>query len=169
MAGRNRSEKGRPNQRTTSRKQANKENFAKVLELRKYYDMPRPTGITMADVLQESLERVVGLMRLAGSKVDEVELEGFWEDTVAGKQPDKWFRLETALRREAVDIAARMMGLDIDARRVALAEAEAKLVERYIQAVLGKLELTPAQRRLIGPALREARAVIEGTAEEIAA
>lgn len=70
-------------------------------------------------------------------------------------------------RSSALDRLARYskMALDvgIEERQIQLAEREADLIGRYFEAVLGDLELTPAQQKALGPAMRRHLSLVEKT------
>lgn len=137
------------------------------------YEIQAPVHVgSLPDVLDECLRRAVGDMRFAGSHVDHLPVEEFWVDRIDAQgnrlvEPHPWIQLEHAVRTEVVDIAARLSGLDLDERRVAIAEAQAALLQRALQVALEKVGLTPDQRKMLGPALREARDILEGTATEV--
>lgn len=123
--------------------------------------------VTIPDALQEILGRAVSHMRIAATQVDKLRPSELWAykfDAQGNRlvEPSKWLRAETAARKEVMEIAGRMAQLDIDGRRVAVEEAEALFITRFLDAVLDGLNLTDEQRGLLGPALDNAMPLIEG-------
>jgi hypothetical protein len=130
------------------------------------------TGTGTLDALQYLLDRTQSLLEWAVSQTDELEPDEFWliaRDAQGNRvwSPHYKFILESELRDQLMDIASKMEGLDIAARRTALAEAQAALIQRFMKLVLDKLELTSTQRELLGPAMREALPLIQGTATSV--
>lgn len=161
------------NQRSRKRQKDNRRTIRELKELTDLYDVQSPLEIgTLPDVLDECLRRAVGDMRFAGAHVDALAAEDFWVDRIDAQgnrlvEPHPWIQLEKATRTEVVDIAARLAGLDLDERRVAIAEAQAALLQRALTYALNQIGLTKDQRAKLGPALREARGILEGTATDI--
>lgn len=71
-----------------------------------------------------------------------------------------------SFRQNAVDRLARYskMALDIgiEEAQLHLAEREADMVTRYFDAVMNDINLSPDQRRLLGPAMHKHLELIEG-------
>ena len=57
--------------------------------------------------------------------------------------------------------------MGIEDRKLHVAEAQTALMGRFVEGVLGRVELTPEQRKAIGPAVRAELATINGTASEV--
>lgn len=57
--------------------------------------------------------------------------------------------------------------MGIEDRKLHVAEAQTALMSRFVEGVLGRVGLTPEQRREIGPAVRAELATINGTASEV--
>jgi len=101
----------------------------------------RPLHTTVADMPD-------GSMQLITERRDE-------------EQVSRW----VSFRQNAVDRLARYskMALDIgiEERQLALAERVANIVSDYFEAVLRDIELTPLQRKQLGPAMRKHMDIIE--------
>lgn len=141
--------------------------YAELVEEFAAVGMTIPRAITIADALQEVLGRAVAHMRIAATEVDRLKPTDLWAykfDAQGNRlvEPSKWLRAETVARKEVLEIASRMAQLDIDGRRVAVEEAEALFITRFLDAVLDQLNLTDEQRGLLGPALDNAMPLIEG-------
>ena len=92
-------------------------------------------------------------------------LDGSWqlvEETRDAEVLSRW----VAFRQHSVERLARYakMALDIgiEERQIQLAEREADMINGYFEAVLQDVELTPAQRRKLGPSMRKHLELIEG-------
>jgi hypothetical protein len=161
----------RPNQRTRRRRARNRRTVSEIRALCEHYEVQAAQIGDVADVLDECLRRAVGDMRFAAGYVDDLPIDDFWVKKVDAHgnilvEPHPWVQLEKLSREEVVEIATRMAGLDIDERRVALQEAQAALLQRALRVAMEAVGLTPEQQKLLGPALRNARAVLEGAAVE---
>jgi hypothetical protein len=158
--------KPQPNQRTRRRKAANRRKLAAVRALAADYDVaPAINSADLGTVLDEVLRRCVADFRMAASEADKVKAEDFWVTKVDANgnqlvEPHPWVQYEKMAREELTDAALRMASIDLEGRRVAIAEAHAALLQRALKVALERLSLTPEQRRLLGPALREARALL---------
>lgn len=125
---------------------------------------------TLPEVLDEVLRRAVGYFRFAASMVDDLDPDHMYTESLDAQgnrvyKPHWYIEAERAAREEVADLALRMSGLDIDARRVAIAEAQAVLMTRALQSAIESIGLTADQRKLLGPALRNARAMLTGTSD----
>jgi hypothetical protein len=135
------------------------------------------------DALQLVLDRSVALLKWAIDQTDQVpqtaanerghdEAGGFWLRSLDANgntvfKPHEKYELETSLRKEVMELASRMEGLDIADRRTRLAEAQATVVQRFMKSVLDRLNLTSEQQAALGPAMRAALPLIEGTASVV--
>jgi hypothetical protein len=127
---------------------------------------PRDVG-TLPEVLDEVLRRAVAHFRFAAHQVDELPADHAFTESIDANgnkvyKPHWWIQAEQVAREEVADLALRMSGLDIDARRVAIAEAQAALMVRALQTAVESIGLTSEQRKALGPALRAARELLVG-------
>jgi hypothetical protein len=126
---------------------------------------------SLPEVMDEVLRRAVGHFRFAAAQVDKLPLDQAFTLSIDAQgnivhKEHWWIQAERACREEVSDLALRMSGLDIDARRVAIAEAQAVLMTRALQSAIESIGLNPEQRRALGPALRQARAMLVGEQAE---
>jgi hypothetical protein len=131
---------------------------------------PRDVG-TLPEVLDEVLRRAVGHFRFAAAQVDELPADHAFTVSKDAHgnlvyKPHWWIEAERVAREEVADLALRMSGLDIDARRVAIAEAQAALMVRALQTAVESIGLTSEQRKALGPALRAARELLIGEPQD---
>lgn len=118
------------------------------------------------DALQECLDGAVAMLRWAGQKADKVPADKVMLTGPFGGYPNEFVRLEQDMRKEVAGLAARMVDLEIADRSVAIQEAKAILLVQAIQAAARKAGISRDKVKLLGPALREELAVIEGNARE---
>lgn len=137
-----------------------------------------PVPTTPSEALQHAMDLTYGQLIYASQRVAQLEEEQVFVNSISGKIPHHWIRFQRQLTKELADYAKVAANVGIAERRTALQEAEADMVGRYLEAVLGELGLSEEQRKLLGPAMRrhltlvqgdQPEEVIEGTAEEVAA
>jgi hypothetical protein len=158
------------NRRTVSKK--NRKLFREAVALANDGHVPILSGMRSIDVIQEVLDRAVAMMRFAQAEVDKLSIDELWVRRIDAQdnvivEPHRWIQMEQVLRTEALEIADRMEKLNIDERRITLQEAESHLIQLAIRQVLAQLDLTPEQTKKVGPALRAAQDIFDGTAREI--
>lgn len=152
-----------------ARKKRNLRTIAEITAEAAAHGVRAPHDIgSLPDIMDEVLRRAVGHFRFAAAMVDSLDVEDSFTRSVDAQgntvwKEHWWIQAERACREEVAELAGRMSGLDIDARRVAVAEAQAALMMRAMQTAIETLKLTPAQRKELGPALRQARALLTNT------
>lgn len=88
------------------------------------------------------------------------------EDLFGESGINVWVRWQERLMNQTAKFANIAAAMGIEERRVKIAEIQTTLMTRMIEAVVGELDLTPAQRKKVGPAIRKALPVIAGTGTE---
>ncbi len=133
----------------------------------------RPEPVT--DPIAE-LQRVAGeattWSQFLRSKVAELEGDLRYEHPKAGEQLRAEAAIYTTALRQTADVLGRIIALDLEARRVAINEAEAAIIIGALAKALGHrdLNLTSAQQRLARTiVVKELKVadVVEGTAREL--
>jgi hypothetical protein len=146
------------------RKQAKRNAQRKAL--RKARNLALVTGdveqdIDPSEAMQYVLDRAVHMLRNAVAGVSDLQPDEVWVETMVGKIPNEWIRLEEDLRKEVTILAARMIDLDLEGRRVALSEAMATLLVPVFDAIFKDLKLTKAQKGRAPQAVRAGLALLE--------
>lgn len=103
-------------------------------------------GADPVEALQEVLEGALAQLRVARERSGKLTEQELWRDTMVGKIPNEWIRLEADLRQEVAHLAGRMIGLDIAGRNAAAAEAIAEVMVPLLDGIFADLRLTPKQR-----------------------
>lgn len=103
-------------------------------------------GIDPSEAMQLVLDRSVHMLRNAIQGVSDLKGDEIWRDTMVGRIPNEWIRLEEDLRKEVSQIAARMIDLDLEGRKVALTEAMAMVLVPVFDHIFKELKLTKAQK-----------------------
>jgi hypothetical protein len=70
-------------------------------------------------------------------------------DTTSAASPSIWLELYYRERKHLVDVCKAAISVGIEERYVRLAEAQGAVVAEVIRKILGRLELTEAQTRLV--------------------
>jgi hypothetical protein len=123
--------------------------------------VPEP-DIEPADAIQFVLDRAVHMLKNAVEGVSQLEPDEIWRDTMVGRIPNEWIRLEEDLRKEVTQIAGRMLQLDIDGRRADAAEAVAVLLAPILEHIFKELKLTKKQKELAPSAVHSGMKLLEG-------
>lgn len=160
----------RPNAtaRAAKKRKAHRKLYAELNTLALEAAVERPTrGLFAGDVLQIILERLFGHWAYASQMVNQLGPEAIWyQDSWGAWHLNKWYNLERSLSKDLERVCTVMEQLGLTARFAAVEEEKALMVGKYMASVLEKLELTPAQRKALRPAMDEALPLLEGTATE---
>ena len=131
-------------------------------------DDPRwwETSTGVAEALQLVLDRAMGSLYVAATFADDVPVDEFWVRYWDAQgnvrvEPNKWYKLEAALRDEVHQVAADMMRLGIAERMVEVEERKAAWVLAAIRAAAADAGLDNEQVRRLGDGIR--RRLVEGT------
>lgn len=106
---------------------------------------PEP-DINPEDAMQFILDRAVHMLKNAIKGVADLKPDEVWVDTMVGRIPNEWIRLEEDLRKEVHQIAGRMLQLNIDGRRADAAEAIAIVMAPVLETIFKELKLTAKQK-----------------------
>lgn len=172
LAGPEAAKTKRERRRHADRKRRNAATINELTATAAAHGVRAPDNVgTLPEVLDEVLRRAVAHFRFAAHQVDELPADDAFTvslDAQGNKvyKPHWWIMAEQTAREEVADLALRMSGLDIDARRVAIAEAQAALMVRALQTAVESIGLTSDQRKALGPALRAARELLTGVAPD---
>jgi len=123
------------------------------------------TGIDPSEAMQFCLDRTVHMLRNAIEGVSNLKSDEVWVDTMVGRIPNEWIRLEEDLRKETTALAARMIDLDLEGRRVAVTEALATILVPVFDFIFKELKLTKAQRDKAPEIVRSGLKMLEGGEE----
>jgi hypothetical protein len=121
---------------------------------------------SIAAALQLVLDRAMGSLYVAATFADDVPVEEFWVKYWDAQgnvrvEPNKWYKLEAALREEVHSIASDMTRLGIAERLVEVEERKAAWVLAAIRAAAADAGLDNDQVRRLGDGIR--RRLVEGT------
>jgi hypothetical protein len=116
-----------------------------------------PREIDPRDALLEEVYRTAGAVDWLWTKVRELEPEaavwGLVERTDDGEKhkavPNIWYDLWARERRHLTEVCRVALQAGVEERKVRLAEQQGALLAGVIQAILGDLNLTAEQQRLV--------------------
>lgn len=153
------------NQRTKRERKRNAELYGELMEMAAANNVRRPRGADAATIMQEIMERRLGDWRWATSQLDNVPAEEFWVHKIDAQgnvlvEPCKWYQLEQAASAELERITNMIVGAGLAERAVRVEEAKAAMLISALRDALESLKLTPEQRSLVGPTLRQIAARI---------
>jgi hypothetical protein len=147
--------------KTKQRRNANRKALRKARNLALTTGEPEP-DIEPEHAMQHILDRTLHMLRNTEKGVANLKPDEVWRDTMVGKIPNEWIRLEEDLRKEVAQVAGRMIALDIEGRRANAAEAIATLMAPVFEHVFGELGLTGKQKRLAPKAVHSGLKMLEG-------
>lgn len=125
--------------------------------------VPQPTSPTKA--IMGILELASGELVYVTEKVAALTEEEVWTGETK-ERLNKWLRWQEKLMDRVARYAATAAGMGVAERDIALREAQTKIIGRLLEAIIGDLDLTPKQRKAVGPAIRNHLALIQGEATE---
>lgn len=135
--------------------------------LREARNMALTTGtpeenIDPSNAMQFILDRATHMLANAISGVENLEADEIWRETMVGKIPNEWIRLEEDLRKEVWMIAGKMITLNIDDRKARAAEVMASVMAPVIKSILDSLNLTDEQLEKAPEVVEANLKVLEG-------
>lgn len=149
MAGKSgkRSPAGTAARRQTKRK-AKRNAHRKALRLVRNLALTTGTpgeNVDPANAMQYVLDRATHMLMNAVKGVEDLEADEIWRDTMVGRIPNEWIRLEDDLRKEVWGLAGKMIALDLDDRKARAAEIMAAILAPVLKGILDDLNLNKAQ------------------------
>lgn len=163
---------GRPNSKTpkspeaVAKKRQNKRRSQRKA-LKEARSLALTTGtpeenIDPGNAMQFILDRATHMLTQAILGVENLEADEVWVDTMVGRIPNEWIRLEEDLRKEVWMIAGKMINLNIDDRKARAAEIMASVMAPVLKAILEDLVLTPEQQERAPQIVQAHLQVLEG-------
>lgn len=131
------------------------------------------TGLTAEDLgridpvqaIQATLDRSYAQLVVAATEADNLPADELWRDTMVGRIPNEWIRLEGELRKEVQNIAGKMLQLDIDDRKAHAAELIAAAMAPVLEGVFKDLKLSDKQKARARESLGNHLRLLEGGRE----
>jgi hypothetical protein len=125
--------------------------------------------VTPSEAVVGTLELVAGQLAYATLKVGELPEDKMFVNTIQGKVPHHWIQMQGTLQERIVKFAGAAASMGVAERKVDLLEAQTKMMGELLEGVMKDVGLSAAQRKKVGPAIRNNLALIEGSAREAAA
>lgn len=152
--------------RAARRRKSNKALYAELNALAADTAVELPKrGLHSSVILQMCLDRCFSHWAYAIQQVNALGPEMIWyQDARGGWHLNKWFRLESELSKDLERISGLIEQLGLSDRLAQVEEAKALLVGEYMAKVFDALELTPAQKKALRPAMDKHLPVLEGEA-----
>lgn len=120
----------------------------------------------MATPLQtDPATAMTGLVNLAAGQLTyaTIKVSELGEDDLFGEEGvNVWVKWQERLMDRLSKFASTAAAMGIEERRTRVAEAQTAAMTRFINAVVGELDLSPAQRKKVGPAVRKALPALSG-------
>lgn len=113
--------------------------------------------------LLEEVYRTAGLVEYLQMRIEQ---EGdIIETNMFGKQPSAYVKLYMAERKHLASVSKEALAANVSERQIHLMEDQAALFAGALRAILGELDLTPAQRALAPVVIRRHMLALPVTSE----
>lgn len=117
--------------------------------------MGQPVDVTPAQAMQGLLNLAAGQLAYCTAMVGGLEEEQMFEPQENGPPvPNRWVRLQLAVMDKVRRASKAAADMGVAERQTQVAELQTGMMATVLEAVMDKLELTPAQRKGVGPAIR---------------
>ncbi len=123
-----------------------------------------PEMVTPTQAITGVLRLAVGNLAYVNAKVLEIEDE---DDLFDPKGGGRWVRWQERLMDKVAKYAATAVNMGVQERQIKLAEEQTRLMAQLLEGVMSEVDLTPAQRKRVGPAIRNQLAIVEAKAVEV--
>lgn len=117
-----------------------------------------PVHTSPGKAIMGVLAIATGHLIYASSKVAELESTEVWSEEGS---LNKWIRWQERLSDRVAKYAATAVGMNVAERQGDLVEAQTRMVTGLLENVIRDLDLTPAQRKKLGPSIRKHTETIE--------
>ena len=122
--------------------------------------------VSPAQAVQAVLNVAAGQFAYATAMVGGLSEAQMFEESIGGAVPNRWVRLQMNIMDKLSKYSRAAADMGIDERQMKLAERQTEMVGKLLEVVMDKLELTPAQRKQVGPAIREALPMLAAGGEQ---
>lgn len=112
--------------------------------------------VTPGQAIQGVLNLAAGQLAYATAMVGGLSEAQMFEMTEAGAVPNRWVRLQLQLMDKIKQYSRAAADMGISERQMQMHEAQTTMMAQLLEDVMGRIELTPAQRKQVGPAIRAA-------------
>lgn len=128
-----------------------------------------PIPVTPGQAILGVLQLAAGQLAYCTAQVGGLSEAQMFEETIAGVVPNRWVRLQLSIEDRIVKFARAAGDMGIQERQMQLAEEQTRMMGSLLEAVMDRIDLTPKQRKQVGPAIREALPALMAGNEEGAA
>lgn len=130
--------------------------------------MATPLPVTPGQAIQGLLNLAAGQLAYCTAQVGGLTEEQMFESTENGPIPNRWVRLQMSIMDRVGRYSKAAADMGVQERQTQLAEQQTTMMGELLEAVMGELDLTKAQRKQVGPAIRRTLpAVLNGEAVEV--
>lgn len=117
--------------------------------------MATPIPVTPGQAIQAVLNLAAGQLAYVTAMVGGLDESQMFELTDAGAVPNRWVRLQLRIMSDIKQYSRAASDMGISERQMQLAEQQTEMIGSLLNAVMDSLDLTPKQRKEVGPAIRE--------------
>lgn len=127
--------------------------------------MATPIAVNPGQAILGVLHLAAGQLAYCTAQVGGLSEEQMFEMSDAGAVPNRWVRLQLSIMDRIKQYSRAAADMGINERQMQLAEQQTAMVGTMMEAVMNDLELTPAQRKEVGPAIRRSLPLLTAGAE----
>lgn len=112
-------------------------------------------------------QAILGVLRLAAGELAYVnsQVRGLDDVWTEGGSRSAWLKWQAECEERVARFAQMAVAMGVAQRQVELAEQQTQAIVGIIEAIADRLDLSPGQRKKLGPALREV--VVDSTAVDL--
>ena len=129
-----------------------------------------PVSVSPTQAITGVLHLAAGELAYVSAKVAELGEDEVWHRNKDGEETtklNKYVEWRLRLMDKVARYAATAVGMGVAERQVRVAEAQTAMMGQLLEAVVGDVGLTKAQRKKLGPAIRKHMATLEAEAREV--
>lgn len=127
--------------------------------------MATAISVTPGQAVQGVLNAAAGQFAYCTAMVGGLSEEQMFEESIGGAVPNRWVRLQLSIMDKIAKYSRAATDMGIQERQMNLAEAQTAMMGELLERVMNAIDLTPKQRKQVGPAIREALPALVARAE----
>lgn len=117
--------------------------------------MATPIPVTPGQAIQAVLNVAAGQFAYATAMVGGLSEEQMFEEAIGGAVPNRWVRLQLSIMDRLKQYSRAAADMGVQERQMQLAEQQTAMMGELLNRVMDRLDLTPKQRKQVGPVIRE--------------
>lgn len=117
--------------------------------------MAEPIAVSPGQAILAVLHLAAGQLAYCSAMVGGLDEGQMFEQTEGGAVPNRWVRLQLSIMDRIRQYSRAAADMGIQERQMQLAEQQTQMMGEFLERVMDRLDLTPKQRKEVGPAIRQ--------------